>query len=116
MGKSLGFSLVEISVSFLLLSVALLGLDAMQLTSLKDAKSAYFYSVATQQMTNMIERLYKIKINSVDEQLHIWNQQNNELLPNGKGQLEGHYPSYTVSLCWENKSRVPTCLHQSIKI
>lgn len=100
MKKVIGTSLIEVMISLLLLSIFMLGLDAMQLTSLTQARNAYFYSVATQQLNQMAERLLACQEINCDEQAAIWNQQNAQVLPRGRGNISGHYPDYVITLFW----------------
>ncbi len=100
MQSKLGMSLIEIMISLLLLSMLLLGLDAMQITVLKYVKNTYLFSVATQQVKQMAERLTAAQEKNSDEQIIHWNQQNAEVLPHGRGMVEGYYPSYHITLFW----------------
>lgn len=55
--KRLGFSLLEVLVSILVLSVGLLGLGGLQLTALKGANNAHFRTVASIAATDLAERM-----------------------------------------------------------
>lgn len=120
-----GVSLIETLISLFILSLLLLGFDAMQITALKEAKSAYYYSVATQQLNVMTERLRALSKNNYNDQFTIWNQQNQEVLPQGKGLITGYYPDFNLAIFWgngvlqeciKNKIGQSGCLHLSIKI
>ena len=97
---SLGFSFIEIVVSLFLLSLALLGLDAMCITALHERETAYYFSSATQQINNMVERLLIAHSDDVSEQLRIWNTQNLQTLPKGYGTVAMHTGDYQVSIMW----------------
>ena len=96
----IGFTLLEVLVSLLLLAMMLLGLDAMQLTTLKEARTAYYFAVATQQLTNFTEQLLLAPQGDVPSLLLEWNQQNQHVLPRGRGSLRGHFPDYQLAIFW----------------
>lgn len=52
-----GFSLIEILISILILSIGLLGLGGLQLSSLKSANNAHFRTVASLSVTDLIDRM-----------------------------------------------------------
>lgn len=97
-----GSSLIEILISLLILSILLLGVDAMQITSLRETRASYYFSVATQQLQIMSERLHSLKARDINEQLTQWNKQNNEVLPQGHGVISGDYPHFTLTIFWGN--------------
>ena len=100
MNKIIGTSLIEIMISLLLLAIFMLGLDAMQITAFNQTRHAYFYSVAIQQLNQMAERIMACQENNCDQQVEIWNQQNAEVLPQGKGKISGYYPHYVIAIFW----------------
>lgn len=55
--KNTGFSLIEVLVALIVLSIGLLGLAAIQLTGLKDNQSAYFRTSATVLAYDMADRM-----------------------------------------------------------
>ena len=99
-----GFTLLEVLISLFLLSLLLLGLDAMQLTALHQAKSAYYFSVASEQLHSMRERLQVIKGENVEVWQQAWNEQNRVLLPHGVGKIQGTAPEFVLSIFWGNKT------------
>lgn len=81
----------------------ILGLSTMELTALKETYAAHYYSLAVIQLNGMHERLYALDhYSGLQNEVNIWNKENQIVLPNGKGEVEGHYPSYTIKLCWGN--------------
>jgi len=119
MRKFSGVSLIEVLISFLILSAMLLGLDALQVTALRETKNAYYFSVAAQQLNNMVERFATFGDKQLDEQLAGWNQQNQAVLPQGRGRLEwGPHTVLTIywgradqQRCDKNKTGMAGCLH-----
>lgn len=103
----LGISLIEILISLLILSLMLFGLDVMQFTALREAKAAYYFSVAMQQLKNRIEQLNEGEDSK--EQFLIWNQQNHEVLPQGRGEEKGYGLTYEVSIFWGDDHRMQDC-------
>src|SRR5690349_7549568 len=96
--KSLGFSLVEVLISLFIFSLILLGFDAMELIALRESRSAYYFSMAAMQVQSMAEKLHAV--GEVSDWIESWNQQNQEMLPHGKGEVIGAYPIYEIILHW----------------
>lgn len=108
--NQLGFSLVEILISLLILSLILLGFDCMQIYALRENRNAYYFSVAENQLISFTNRL-RVR-NSRDEltdQVTRWNEQNHTLLPYGKGYVTGVFPFYTTTLFWGDKTNKRIC-------
>ena len=57
-----GFSLIEILISLLVLSIGLLGLGGLQLSSLKSANNAHLRTVASLAVTDLADRM---RVNSL---------------------------------------------------
>ncbi len=55
--KSSGFSLLEVLIALIVLSIGLLGLAAIQITGLKDNQSAYFRTSATVLAYDLSDRM-----------------------------------------------------------
>lgn len=53
----LGFTMLEVLISLLIVSIGMLGLAGLQATSLKNGQSAYYRSVATQLAYDMSDRM-----------------------------------------------------------
>lgn len=105
-----GFSLIEVLISLLILSLILLGFDAMEISALRLNREAYLFSVAENQLNSMIERLRAGAINEIE----IWNQQNKELLPEGRGSVSGQYPEFLITLFWGEKTEKKNCEESQI--
>jgi len=98
-------SLFEILISFLLFSLSLLGLNAMEIFALHKTIDIYCARMADKQIENMAERLRMVSAEGGrDAQVVLWNQENQAVLPRGVGTVQGEYPRYTVTLCWNKKS------------
>jgi hypothetical protein len=95
-----GLTLLEVLVSLVLLMLMLLGFDAMQLSALRSAKSAYYLSVATQQVDVIVQRLSVLKELFNGDAIAEWNIENQTVLPNGLGRVDGQFPNYRISINW----------------
>jgi prepilin-type N-terminal cleavage/methylation domain-containing protein len=103
--KTKGFSLMEVLMSLLLISLILLGLDAGQLYTMNEVKTIYFYNLAENQMSNAIERLSALKMyDGLNEELTRWNAENQIILPQGFGTITGSFPNYMITIYWGNIS------------
>ncbi len=88
-----GFTFIEILISLVLISLFLLGIDAMQVVAFKQAKINFYVAAAEQQLINMHER------SAITSDTSSWNQQNQQLLPQASGQIT----SDKISIAWGNK-------------
>jgi hypothetical protein len=114
-----GASLIELLISFLLLSILLLGVDAVQITALQKAKANYYFSVATQQLNILTEHLVHEKPIDTTALLAAWNQQNQAVLPQGRGMLHNNkitifWGDTNESICEHNKIGQQGCLQRSL--
>jgi Tfp pilus assembly protein PilV len=94
-----GFTFIEILISFMLVSLLLVSIDATQLTSLREAESAYNFSVAANQIQN-----FKSQLSNNPEILAAWNLQNSQVLPNG----QGTYFNNKITVYW-GEHKTLTC-------
>lgn len=111
MHSATGTTLIEILISMLLISILLLGVDAMQVISLKQAKVNYYFAAAEQQINNLIEEL---SINH-NPDLVTWNKQNQIVLPQGRGVMTKNaiaifWGSFNEEKCEANKIGTSGCL------
>ena len=118
-----GFTLIEVLISLIMLSLILLGFDAMEIYSLRSIRATYYFHLATFQWISIAERLRSIGSRSgIEEQVAAWNEQNKQLLPQGIGSVTGSYPNYTVTIYWGGMTAAcqkiqlgqTGCLQQSI--
>lgn len=95
-----GASLIEVLVSLILLSMMLLSFDAIQLFAVQKAKSALYFSTANHQLDEMHERLKVLNGEEVTEQFVIWNEHNQDVLPQGRGYISEQASKIILSLFW----------------
>lgn len=100
----LGSILIELLISFLLISIVLAGSFKFQLSIIKQAKSNYFYWIATQQIQSISERIQSCQSCDITQILKRWNNENKEVLPKGKGNITGTFPNYIIELAWSGGS------------
>lgn len=123
-----GFTLIEVLISVLVLSVGLLGLAALQATAIRFNDSAQLRSMAVFQASNMIDRM-RVNLTGVKagnynnlsgtpsnapsctvcstadtatRDLYLWNTANAQLLPAGQGVVTGNGSVFTVTVRWDN--------------
>jgi len=96
-----GFSFIEVLVSLLLLSMLLLGADALEIYALRAHRVNDYFSVASLQIQNIAERLkvHQAFVSTSTVEME-WNQQNQLVLPGGRGVIEGVFPHYKISIFW----------------
>jgi type IV pilus assembly protein PilV len=111
-GRSRGFTMLEILISIIILSIGLLGLASLQGLSLRNAGNANFRGSATQQAYDLADRMRANKaaldagsynnqqgvlvatcfqsagcntLEMAQMDVYVWNQNNARLLPSGRG-------------------------------
>jgi prepilin-type N-terminal cleavage/methylation domain-containing protein len=113
--KISGFSLIEVLVSLFLLSLIVLGFAATEIHALHTQRAAYNFNIAINQLQEMIECLRvlhgKKEITSL---VASWNQQNQQVLPQGWGAVEGNDSVYIITIYWGK--RVENCLHNTLGV
>lgn len=107
--RAQGATLIEILVSLVLLSLMLLGLDAMQLTALREAKVSLYYAEASQQLHLMQEKLTALHLSDPADAINRWNQQNAAVLPHGRGVAQNG----VISVFWGDMN-LDRCEHNKI--
>ena len=98
-----GLSLLEALISSVILSIMLLGMDAMLITSLHKSIASYYAEIAAQQIRVMTEQLQLPQIN-LEAAITTWNKQNETILPQGKGVVQKNQ----IVIYWGGKNET-TC-------
>jgi type IV pilus assembly protein PilV len=125
-----GFTLLEILVAIVVLSIGLLGLAALQAVSLNNNQIAYYRSIASQQAYDMADRIRANSAgnyNALDTTIPVdpdcitnvctaaqmkdadhaqWNTNNQRLLPAGVGTVAGAAGIFTITVSWSEKTAV----------
>lgn len=130
MNKMTGFTLIEVLVSMLILSVGLLGLAGLQVASLRNNQSAYHRSQATQLAYDLADRMRtnvlgvatytaippsraKVKepcltttgcsqTDMAENDLYEWNSAVSATLPSGIGTITAAAGELTITINWDD--------------
>lgn len=78
--------------------MVLLGLDAMELYALKEAKKNYFLSLAESRLFDLEERM-RAANDHIDEQWSIWKKENSKLFKISS-EIRVEYPNYRITISW----------------
>lgn len=97
-----GFTLIEILITMLILSVGLLGIAGLEILALRQTQTSYYQSLANVQVAAMLERLRAnqsavARVRECNE----WNVENQRLLL-GKGECVCQQNNCRVTLRWKN--------------
>lgn len=117
-----GFTLIEVLVALLVLSIGLLGVAGLQLASLRDSQDAYMRSQASILAMDITERMranrdaaraneYDIALTATPaagtarsaQDLQEWRTRIADALPNGKGAVSTAPELVTVTVQWSNR-------------
>jgi type IV pilus assembly protein PilV len=105
MKNNKGFTLLEILISILILSIGLLGFARAQLISLRHNESAYLQTIATIQNNSLAERFYICNLAHSTackaKQIDIWKAENKALLPQAESSAREYSDHYTIILKWQ---------------
>ncbi|WP_367606226.1 type IV pilus modification protein PilV [Legionella sp. W05-934-2] len=136
MKKQQGFSLLEVLISVVVLSVGMLGIAALQANAIKYNQSAQLRAVAITQVGNMADRMLAnsagIQAGAYDNITGIpsnpsctvctsaevaqrdayeWNTINGQLLPNGQGTVTRNGTLLLITMRWDNSRTGATGLN-----
>lgn len=114
-GVSAGFTLIEILVTVIVLSIGLLGLAGLQATSLKFNSTAYQRSQATSLAYDIIDRMRANApsaaqyIDNVSprgalttQDIQEWSQAITNTLPSGTGSIAQNGNIFTIIIQWDD--------------
>lgn len=101
-----GFSLLEVLIALIILSLGILSIAKLQTSSLVNSYNDYLYSIASEQIAAMFERS---QIGIANQELISWQQNVASLLPQGHGEYNAN--THTISICWYNRlNHMTECL------
>jgi prepilin-type N-terminal cleavage/methylation domain-containing protein len=123
MRRNNGFTLLEIVISLFLLSLVLLGLDAVQLSVQRQSRGLGYFQQASyqaQNMANYLQAHHGVNEGYVDA----WRQQLTDVLPHADASVQGSFPTYQIiiqwgvaeSACTQNKSGISGCVIRNISL
>lgn len=99
MQKMQGFTLLEVLISLFLLSLALIGINSVQLSAMHQARNAYNTQQALTFAQNMSTYLRSHHGQGGDYQIR-WHAEVQSRLPQGRAFINGSYPHYRISVLW----------------
>lgn len=112
MRKQVGSHLLDVLIGLFLLSLALIGLDAMLIQTTQQTTSLYYLHVGMQQMQQLHERMLS---GSHENHLALWNEQNRTLLPDGKGTLQQSDHVSAFTLFWQQRKQI-SCKEENVSM
>lgn len=102
-----GFSLLEVLIALVILSIGMLSLAKLQINALTHNYNAYLYSIAASEIASIHERT--IAAGATAQEITAWQKTLAVLLPQGQGE----YNNDIVSVCWYNRFSYNTeCLRE----
>lgn len=107
-GGSSGFSLIEVLITMLVVSIGLLGVAALQAKSLQHAYASYQRTLATVQANDAVERLWARVCDLPDELSDIEDEwvdewEDDPRMPDWDGMIEEAGGLYTITIEWADR-------------
>jgi type IV pilus assembly protein PilV len=105
---SLGFSLLEVLITLLILSLGLLGFARAEILALQINETAYFQSIATIQLNGITDAIRACNnmstapANCFSEATKIWKAENKILLPQAESNYRKTSTGYTLTIRWKS--------------
>ncbi|MCD6055246.1 MAG: hypothetical protein K0R12_208 [Gammaproteobacteria bacterium] len=100
------FTLIEVLIALLLLSIGLLGLLSASSAALRTTQNAFYTAIAAQQLQNLQSELRISHPAFYAPLISQWNKENSAFLPLGKGTLKRNSDSMHLELQWENPEKI----------
>ncbi|WP_050934484.1 type IV pilus modification protein PilV [Chromohalobacter israelensis] len=102
-----GFGLIEVLVALTILSIGMLGLAAMQLTSLQAARESLDTTIATIMVRDMNERAWAQQDEACKTLLSQWQKDVAQVgglpSPDGSGEETGNNGLYDLKVTWQGR-------------
>lgn len=96
-----GFTLLEVLIGLLLISFGMLGIMALQLSSLHNSQSAYLHGLASSQLESMLDRMRpNLSFTARDHEFTIWTNLNKRLLPQANTNYTCEEENCNVKISW----------------
>ena len=104
--RAAGFTLIEVLVTLLILSIGLLGLASLQIQGLRGTHEALLHTQASALAMDMSERLLALSAaaDPLDaNDLHEWTTELSQRLPEGTGSVTMDTKALTVEVFWNER-------------
>lgn len=101
-----GFSLLEVLIALLILSISLLAFAQAELTALRGVQNAYFINVATLQNESLVERLRicEDQKTCIKQEIKQWQTEVSKILPQGKTKIDINGSQYQIEIRWHDNN------------
>lgn len=100
-----GFSLLEVLVALVVLSIGLLGFAQAEIIALHHIQTAYWQSIAQLQMNALTERLRACHVltdaSCMSREITAWKTENGALLPAAHSEVTVSGSQYVLTLHWQ---------------
>ena len=98
-----GFSLLELLIALIILSIGLLAFAKAQVTALRDNQAAHFYSIANTQALSIAERLRACEKQStcIAQAKSEWQNENKLLLPAATSTVNDCTAICEINIAWQ---------------
>jgi len=103
-----GFSLLEVLIALLILSISLLAFAQAELTALRNIQNSYFINIAILQSDSLAEELRACENQKfcINHEIKQWQARIPKLLPQGKTKIDANGLQYQIEIRWhDNNSR-----------
>ena len=96
-----GFSLIEVLIALCITTIILIEITTAQIQSLRTNQQAFFVNQAAEQIQSMAQIIQENNGNFAPF-LSSWNEDNNNLLPLGVGEVKHFGDKYKIYLYWKS--------------
>ena len=116
-----GFSLLEVLITLLVISVGFLAFSRLYLLNLKSSQQAYLHRIALNQLSNMNERLRanssREGVSHLSRELAKWLAVTKTVLPKANGQVQVASPAhYKITVSWQSETNVREMISSDVEL
>ncbi len=97
--KIRGFSFIESLIAILLLTIMMLTFGEIMLSALNRTAQGFYQTIASEQLNGLAEMMVQFP-DQYSQFLSQWNQDNQKLLPEGRGEIKEDVDAYRITLKW----------------
>lgn len=99
-----GFTLLEVLIAVIILSIGLLGFARAEIIALHNNQTAYLQSLAELQTNSLAERLRICgakNTSCLTQQITTWKNENNKLFPHAQSNVIVNNSDYVITITWQ---------------